>query len=120
MGCVEYHHVVKALAAQGADEALDIGILPWRPRCDLHLVDPPGLDLAGEYDPVDRIAVAQEVSRGSVPRERLDKLLAVHWAVGPSVTLTWTTRRRSCARTTKTNQTLNMTVGTIKKSTATR
>src|SRR4029450_5338770 len=31
---------------------------------------------------------------------------AVHWAVGASVTLMWTTRRRSCARTTKTNKTL--------------
>jgi hypothetical protein len=32
---------------------------------------------------------------------------AVHWAVGVSVTLTWTTRRRSCARTTKTNKTFS-------------
>jgi hypothetical protein len=32
----------------------------------------------------------------------------------------WTTRRRSCARTTKTNKALNITVGTTKKSTATR
>src|SRR5437870_4672194 len=45
---------------------------------------------------------------------------AVHSAVGASVTLMWTTRRRSCARTTKTNKTLNITVGTTKKSTATR
>ena len=36
------------------------------------------------------------------------------------MTLTWTTRRRSCARTTKTNKTLNSTVGTVKKSTETR
>ena len=45
---------------------------------------------------------------------------AVHWAVGLSVTLMWTTRRRSCATTTKTNKTLNTTVGTVKKSTETR
>ena len=31
----------------------------------------------------------------------------------------WTTRRRSCARTTKTNNTVNITVGTVKKSTET-
>src|SRR4029450_8290151 len=45
---------------------------------------------------------------------------AVHWAVGASVTLMWTTRRRSCARTTKTNKTLNVAVGPVKKSTETR
>ena len=44
---------------------------------------------------------------------------AVHWAVGASVTLTWTTRRRSWARTTKTNNTLNIPVGPVKKSTET-
>src|SRR4029077_16749583 len=45
---------------------------------------------------------------------------ADHSAVGASVTLTWTTRRRACARTTKTNNTLNVTVGTVKKSTEAR
>ncbi len=45
---------------------------------------------------------------------------AVHAAVGASVTLEWTTRLRWCARTTKTNNTLNVTVGTVKKSTETR
>src|SRR4029453_9757862 len=44
---------------------------------------------------------------------------AVHSAVGVAVTLTWTTRRRSCARTTKTNKTLKNTVGTTTKSTET-
>jgi hypothetical protein len=33
------------------------------------------LDLAREHGPVDRIAVAQEVARGGVPRERLHTLL---------------------------------------------
>ena len=32
VGRVEHHHVVEALAAQGADEAFDIGILPRGPR----------------------------------------------------------------------------------------
>ncbi len=37
VGLVEHHHVVKALAAQGPDEAFDIGVLPWGARCDLRL-----------------------------------------------------------------------------------
>jgi hypothetical protein len=44
---------------------------------------------------------------------------AVHAAVGCSVTLTCTTRRRSCARITRTKSTLYVTVGTIKQSMAT-
>ena len=45
---------------------------------------------------------------------------AVHIAPGDSVTLKWTIRLRSWARTTKTNSTLNDTVGTVKKSMDTR
>ena len=44
---------------------------------------------------------------------------AVHAADGASVTLQWTARLRWCARSTKTNNTLNVTVGTVKKSTET-
>ena len=45
---------------------------------------------------------------------------AVHWAVGCSVTLKWTTRRRAWVSTMKTKRTLKETVGTTKKSVATR
>ncbi len=41
---------------------------------------------------------------------------AVHSALGCSVTLKCSTRRRSCASTTSTNNTLNCSVGTVKKS----
>ena len=64
-----------ALAAQGSDPTFDIGILPRRPRGDLHLLDAQRLGAAGEGDAVDRIAVAEELLRRGVPRERLDKLL---------------------------------------------
>ena len=70
MGLVEDDDVIEALAAQGADEAFDIGILPRRPRRRLDFADPQGLDSAGERDPVDRIAVAQEVSWGGLPGGR--------------------------------------------------
>ena len=45
---------------------------------------------------------------------------AVHSAVGCSVMLKWTRRRRSWARMSRTNSTLWVTVGTTKKSRATR
>ena len=46
----------------GPDEAFHVGILPRGPRRDLHLVDPQGLNSAGEHDSVDGIAVAQQVT----------------------------------------------------------
>src|SRR5919198_6206041 len=45
---------------------------------------------------------------------------AVHAALGCSVMLKWMTRRRSWTRITRTNSTRNVTVGTVKKSRATR
>src|SRR5438876_3943948 len=45
---------------------------------------------------------------------------AVQWAVGCSVTLKWTTRRRWWASTTRTKSTRRRMVGTVKKSRETR
>ena len=120
VGRVEHDQMIKALAAQGADEAFNIGILPRRPRRRLDFEDPQGLDSAGEHDPV-TASRSRRRYRGAVSQGNAStSCWAVHCAVGASVTLTWTTRRRSCARTTKTNRTLNITVGTVKKSTETR
>src|SRR5262245_52323482 len=43
---------------------------------------------------VDPVTIAQEIGGCGVIGERLHDLLAVHWAVGCSVTLKWTTRGR--------------------------
>jgi hypothetical protein len=72
---VPHHDVVEALAAQGPDEAFHVRILLRRPRRRLDFVDPHGLGSTREHDPVDRIAVAQEVARGRLPGERLHELL---------------------------------------------
>jgi hypothetical protein len=75
MGLVQHDDVVEALAAEGADEPFHVGILPRRPRRCLDFMDPHGLDSARERDPVDRIAIAQQVSRGGLPGEHLHELL---------------------------------------------
>src|SRR4029453_3675382 len=49
---LKHHHVVEALAAQGPDEAFDIGSLPGGSWGDLDLVDPQGVHPAGEHRPV--------------------------------------------------------------------
>ena len=75
VGLVEHHHVVETLAAQGPDEAFHVRILPRGPGRGLDFADPQGVNSAGEPDPVDRIAVAQQVARRGLPGERLHELL---------------------------------------------
>ena len=50
VGLVEHHHVVEALAAEGADEAFGVGILPRDPGRPL-FADPQGLHSAENTAP---------------------------------------------------------------------
>ena len=75
MALAKHDHVIKKLTPDRADEALDVRILPRRPgRCECFGHLEPGDSLA-EVTPEDGIAIAQEVARCGVPRERLDDLL---------------------------------------------
>ena len=116
---VEHDHMVEALAAQGSDEAFHVRILPWGPGGRLDLADSHGLGSARERDAVHRIAVAQHVARGGIPGEGLYELLGRHWAVGVSVTLV-NDASPIVREDHEDEQTLNITVGTTKKSTETR
>jgi hypothetical protein len=87
---VLHDDVVETLAAQGADHAFHERILPGSTRRRQDFVDAHGLR---------------------------HTRCAVHASVGCAVTLKWTMRRRSCESITKTNNTRNVTVGTVKKST---
>jgi hypothetical protein len=112
MGFVQHHDVVEALAAEGADEPFHLG----RPRRCLDLVDPHGLRSLRERDPVHRIAIAQEVSRGSLPGERLSRPLGGGGVGDVDVDDAPPLVRQDH----EDEQDLNSTVGTTKKSTETR
>jgi hypothetical protein len=70
----EYDYVIEALTANRADEALDVGVLPWRSRCrddlaNLHRAD-------GGYDVCEcGIAVVQQVTRRVVLGKGVAELL---------------------------------------------
>ena len=40
LGFIENDHVIETLAADRANDALDIGVLPWGARCGDDLLDP--------------------------------------------------------------------------------
>jgi hypothetical protein len=75
VGFAEDDHVIEALAANGAHEALREWILPRRLRGCLDLFDAKPGDALAERGPVDAIAIAEEVPRGRVFREYVDDLL---------------------------------------------
>ncbi len=75
MTFVQDDDVIEALAAYGADQAFDIGILPGRAWGGEHLFDTEAVHAATEPSIVDLVAGAQEIPRGVVPGKGLDDLL---------------------------------------------
>jgi hypothetical protein len=71
MAFVQNDDVIKAFAANGADQTLYERVLPGRARCDQHFLDPHVLHGAAEVVPVDAIPVAEQVTRRGVEREGL-------------------------------------------------
>jgi hypothetical protein len=111
--------VVQTLAADRPDDAFDVRILPGRARGAADGGEAERLDGAAERRIEGRVAVVEEESDGAIIRERLPELLAGPRGGGCAVTLRCRMRRRSWARTTKTNRIRQVSVGTAKKSTAT-
>src|SRR5438132_13418388 len=67
--------VVEYVAAEGANHALDEGVLPRRAGRGENLGDADPFHASAELVAVDAIAIAQEVARCPVIGERLDDLL---------------------------------------------
>ena len=74
MALVEDHEVIQTLAANRTYDALDVCVLPrraWR-GSDFH--NPHRLDPLAELRAVRRVAIAKQIARSSVPRERFNYL----------------------------------------------
>jgi hypothetical protein len=67
----EDDHVVEALAADGANDPLDEGILPGGSRRGEDLLDVERLDASTELVAVHTVAVAKEISECRAPGKRL-------------------------------------------------
>ncbi len=80
MPLVEHNEVVEAFAADGADDPLGEGILPWRVGRDKNLVKAETVDATVEGVAVDRVTISKEIAWGRVVGEDVDDLLG-----GPGV-----------------------------------
>ncbi len=67
--------MIEALAADGADQAFDVRILPGRARGDTHLVDTEAAHTAPKSFPVYVVTVTQQVPGRGVEGKGLDYLL---------------------------------------------
>ena len=74
MTLVEDDDVIETFATDRADDALDIAILPWRPRCSDNFLDGHRLSAIAEGLTIRRVAVSQQKSGCGVPGEGLGDL----------------------------------------------
>jgi len=73
---VENDAVIKALPADGSDQAFNIRALPRRAVCSHHLLDAHVLDALLKVRPVDAVAISNHEARRRVIGKRLDNLLS--------------------------------------------
>src|SRR6266436_4822006 len=95
MPVVEDDHLVQTLAANRADHALHVGILPGAERTRHDLGDAEAGDPPTHLIVVDAVPVSQQIPRSGVLGEGSISCWAVHADVGCSVMLTCTIRGRS-------------------------
>ena len=82
---IEDDDVIKTFAADRADDALDIGVLPWRSRCSDDLLDRHRLNTIAEGLTIRRFAVSQQKTRCGVPGKGLGDLAGqpgLCWVLG--------------------------------------
>jgi hypothetical protein len=104
MSLVEDDHVVQALAADRPDDAFDVRILPRRAQGGADGREAERFDGAAERRVEGRVAVVEEESRAGVVKEALAELLLGPRGGWMPRDVDMRMRRRSWARTTKTNR----------------
>jgi len=67
MSLIENDHMIQALAANRADPALDVWILPWRAVGDDDLLDAQVLDALAEVLAVNAVMIPGQEARGFFP-----------------------------------------------------
>jgi len=120
MPFTNHDDVVKAFPANRANHPLDIRVLPRRAGRNDGLLDVQHPGLMRKSFSIDLVSVPNQIPGPSSSAHASSSWRAVHSAVGCSVTLKCTSRRRLWVSTTSTNRAGKVAVGTVKKSSAMR
>jgi hypothetical protein len=72
---VEDNDMIETLAPKSSNQPFDISSLPGRAGSRKNFLDSHGLHLLDEIAPEDAVAIAQQIARCCVPRERFPQLL---------------------------------------------
>src|SRR5437870_11842042 len=120
MPFADHDDVVQAFSSNRADHPLGIRVLPRRAGRNDGLLDAQQPGLMRKSFSIDLVSVPNEIPGPSSSAHASSSWRAVHSAVGCSVTLKCTSRRRLWVRTTSTTRTRKVAVGTVKKSNALR
>ena len=67
--------MIQALTPDGTDQALDVRILPRRLRSSENFLHAQPLGSLTKLSSIAAVAVAQQVSRSAIPRERIEQLM---------------------------------------------
>src|ERR1700730_17962480 len=70
----EHDDVVETLPSDRADQPFDISILPWGSRRRRPITDADAFEASGHDLTIDRIAVADQITRSFSPRKRMSDL----------------------------------------------
>jgi hypothetical protein len=73
-GFNDYDYMIQALAANRADQALDVGILPWRLRCRENFPNPQAVRCFTDPFSAASIPIAQQIAGRAVLRESFQQL----------------------------------------------
>jgi len=115
--CVHHDHMIEALASDRADDAFHVGVCHGeRGAVRTVWMFIPARVIASSVKTESRSC--SKYSGASLSGNVLRSCCAVQAAVGCSVTATWTIRRRSCAKMTRTKSSRKVTDGTTKRSAA--
>src|SRR5437588_9972873 len=120
MPFADHDVVVQAFASHRAEHPLGIRVLPRRAGRNDGLLDVQQPGLMRKSFSIDLVSVPNQIPGPSSSAHASSSWRAVHSAVGCSVTLKCTSRRRLWVRITSTNNTRKVAVGTVNKSNAIR
>src|SRR5436309_8923840 len=120
MPFADHDDVVQAFTSNRADHPLGIRVLPRRARRNDGLLDVQHPGLMRKSFSIDLVSVPIRYRGPSSSAHASSSWRAVHSAVGCSVTLKCTSRRRLWVSTTSTDRTRKVAVGIVKKSNAIR